>query len=181
MAFSNSTYRMLCSHPCAALRNSQQCCKHQSSQEDTGHMFCLYTALRHLHGHAAGGLQCRKGVRLAFLVNIAVVTVTTTGRCTSAHKGMLTCTREVPNLLLQPPASQSSLSCNDASPRAEPLHCVGLHHYASNAALRSHATCHMPAGSHQARCHSSCPARTGWITHLRGEHGEGHQGAEEAQ
>ena len=28
---------------------------------------------------------------LALRVNMAVVTVTTTGRCTSAHKGMLTC------------------------------------------------------------------------------------------
>ena len=28
---------------------------------------------------------------LAFRVNMAVETVTTTGRCTSAHRGMLTC------------------------------------------------------------------------------------------
>ena len=28
---------------------------------------------------------------LALRVNMAVVTVTTTGRCTSAHNGMLTC------------------------------------------------------------------------------------------
>lgn len=32
-------------------------------------------------------------VGLALRVNMAVVTVTTTGRCTSAHKGMLTCSQ----------------------------------------------------------------------------------------
>ena len=38
----------------------------------------------------------KRGILLALRVNIAVDTVTITGRCTSAHKGMLTCRSSSP-------------------------------------------------------------------------------------